>query len=312
MTHTLTARGQDRCTSSNVTATATAICPLLYTPSIALVPNCPATPIPMGTLFVFSGFVTNTGDAILTNVVVFSSQAGQNLPLLGPLDLAPGESAPYTGSLTVPFNTCAVNVTATSQETCAGTWITNTTACPVATTPLLAVTATCPANPVSPGTLLIYSGTVSNAGNITLTDVNVTNDRSGITPVFTAATLAPGESANFFGSYIAPATGPVTSILTARATSLCGAPVMNTASSTCSIITAPGIAAVPTMANGFFTLSFPTKNGESYTVQYKNALRDPTWTDLEKVLGTGGNVPIKDATPVQPPTRFYRVMSTPE
>ena len=98
----------------------------------------------MGSLYVFSGFVTNTGDAILTNVVVFGSQAGTNLTLLGPLDLAPGQSEQYTGSLTVPFNICAVTVTVTSQETCKGTWITNTVSCPVATTALLALTQNCP------------------------------------------------------------------------------------------------------------------------------------------------------------------------
>ncbi len=422
MIDTLTARGQDRCSSSNVSATATAICPLLYRPSILVVQNCPPSPMPMGSVYRFSGYVTNTGDAILTNVLVFSSQAGQNLPLLGPLELAPGESEVYNGSLTVPFNTCAVSVTATSQETCAGTWITNTGTCPIATTPqiavtlacpevpasaggsiiytgtvrnsgdvtlnnvfvlinqsapsrpvmgpitmaegkvtvswtampgvtyglqyrsnlvdsawkdiagyvtassgtaskedfpggasqriyrvrtvsgspvfgpltlapgaassfsasftaptnacsvsgtvtatgwsicgvavtntvsatcpvtttpLLAITQHCPANPVSPGGLLTYSGTVSNAGNITLNNLVVTNNQSGNTPLISVATLTPGGSTNFTGSYIAPATGATTSTSTARATSLCGVPVTNTASSTCPILTSPGIA----------------------------------------------------------------------
>ena len=56
-----------------MTATATAICPMLYTPGIALVQDCPPNLLP-GKRYVVSGFVTNTGDAILTNVVVFSSQ----------------------------------------------------------------------------------------------------------------------------------------------------------------------------------------------------------------------------------------------
>jgi len=116
---TLTARGQDRCSGSNVTATATAVCPLLYTPGIAVVQSCP----PNGTPYMFSGFVTNTGDAMMTNVVVSSSQAGQQLTLLGPLDLAPGQSEPYTGSYTnlqvqdmitvVGVSTCGVAVSNT-------------------------------------------------------------------------------------------------------------------------------------------------------------------------------------------------------
>ncbi|MBI5386997.1 MAG: hypothetical protein HZA90_20175 [Verrucomicrobia bacterium] len=314
MTDTLTARGQDRCSGAQVTATAAAICPLLYTPGIAVVQNCPATPIPMGSLYVFSGFVTNTGDAILTNVVVFSSQTGQNLPLLGPLDLAPGESERYTGSLTVPFNTCTVTVTATSQETCAGTWITNTTTCPVATTPRLALTQFCPVAPVSPGGLIIYSGSVSNAGNITLNHIVVTNDRSGNTPLISVATLAPGASASYTGSYTAPTNATTTSTSTARATSLCGAPVTNTTSSTCVILSQPMIGRVgsppTTYRNGTMTLSFATQIGVSYTVQYKNSLSDPTWTDLQTVSGNGTVMAITDVT-VARPMRFYRVKCTP-
>jgi len=86
------------------------------------VKNCPATAVPVGGLYVFSGYVTNTGDAILTNVVVFSSQAGQNLPLLGPVDLAPGESQVFGGSYTVTTgsNPTTDIVTASGTEVCRG------------------------------------------------------------------------------------------------------------------------------------------------------------------------------------------------
>jgi uncharacterized repeat protein (TIGR01451 family) len=203
MVDTLTARGQDICLVSNVTATATAICPMLYTPGIALVQDCPPYPLPMGGVYPFSGFVTNTGDALLTNVVVFSGQAGQNLPLLGPLDLAPGESAPYTGSLTVPFNTFAVTVTVTSQETCAGTWITNTVSCPVATTERITITESCPPGPVTNGSLVVFGGQVCNTGNITLTNIFVFSSQSSNTLVLGPITLAPGACTTYTGSYIA-------------------------------------------------------------------------------------------------------------
>jgi hypothetical protein len=65
----------------------------------------------------------------------------------------------------------------------------------------------------------------------------------------------------------------------------------------------------PTMVNGIFSLSFPTEPGKSYTVQYKNNLSDPTWTDLETVVGTGGNLNINDPTPAGLPSRFYRIKS---
>jgi uncharacterized repeat protein (TIGR01451 family) len=312
ITDTLTARGQDRCSGSNVIATATAVCPTLYTPGIALVQNCPPKPLPMGSLYSFSGFVTNTGDAILTNVVVFSRQPGQNPPLLGPLDLAPGQSEQYSGSMTVASNICEVIVSATSQETCKGAWVTNTTACPVATTPLLAITQNCPANPVNPGGLLTYNGTVSNAGNITLTNVVVLNDQSGATPVFTAAMLAPGAAANFTGSYVAPTNATTTSTSTAAGQTLCGVAVTSTVSATCSI-TMPlllQIKGAPTAPHGFFSLSFSSENGKSYRVQYKSASNGPTWTDLETVVGTGGTMTLTNLAAAQQ-TRFYRVISTP-
>ena len=70
----------------------------------------------------------------------------------------------------------------------------------------------------------------------------VLNNLSGATPVFTATTLAPGTAANFTGSYTAPASGNATSTSTASAASLCGVAVANSASSTCPILTAPGMA----------------------------------------------------------------------
>jgi hypothetical protein len=65
------------------------------------------------------------------------------------------------------------------------------------------------------------------------------------------------------------------------------------------------------VANGFFSLSFPTQNGISYTVQYKDSLTDPAWTDLETVVGTGANLSIADPAAALRSARFYRVILTP-
>ena len=114
----------------------------------------------------------------------------------------------------------------TARSTC-GFAVTNTASatCPITTTPLLAVTLNCPVAPTIAGNLLTYSGTVSNAGNVTLTNVVVLNNLTGSTPVFTAATLAPGAAANFTGSYTAPANCSSTSTSTATGTSVCGVAV---------------------------------------------------------------------------------------
>jgi uncharacterized repeat protein (TIGR01451 family) len=237
---TLTARGQDQCSFSNVTATATAICPTLYTPGIALVQDCPPNLLP-GSCYCFSGYVTNTGDAILTNVLVFSSalpcQDGlNNLPsgatldgflrpsLLGPIDLAPGQAEPYYGCLIVPSNICEVTISVTSQETCEGTFITNTISCPVTTTPCISITENCQQGPVSIGDTVVFTGYVCNCGNITLTNVFVYSSQPSNSPpritfaligshdslaaisaqwVLGPITLDPGACSNFMGSYIA-------------------------------------------------------------------------------------------------------------
>ena len=73
------------------------------------------------------------------------------------------------------------------------------------------------------------------------------------------------------------------------------------------IIGGPGVPQ-PDYRAGAFSLSFVTQMGVSYTVQYKNSLSDPAWTDLAgmPIAGTGGVLTITDLTGGQP-RRFYRV-----
>jgi uncharacterized repeat protein (TIGR01451 family) len=131
---TLTASGQDHCNGSNVTDTATAVCPLETIPSLNVVEFCPPSPIPMGSTFAFTGFVTNSGEVVLTNVVVVGPLGPRN-PVLGPVTLAPHQAENYSGTYTTVFNTSLVTVSATGQETCGGTLATNSASCAVVTTP---------------------------------------------------------------------------------------------------------------------------------------------------------------------------------
>jgi hypothetical protein len=53
-------------------------------------------------------------------------------------------------------------------------------------------------------------------------------------------------------------------------------------------------------------LSFPTENGFTYQVQYKNNLTDSTWTDLGSALTGNGSVQtVTDAATAA--NRFYHV-----
>jgi hypothetical protein len=119
---TLNARGQDKCSLTTVTARVSDVCPLLTTPGLSITRVCPASPVPVGGLYVFTGAVSNTGDVNLTNVFVFSNQPNAHTPLLGPMELAPGESEEFTGSYTVTDNSnpATDTVTASGLDTCQG------------------------------------------------------------------------------------------------------------------------------------------------------------------------------------------------
>src|SRR6185436_12820269 len=112
-----------------------------------------------------------------------------------------GAVASFTGSYPVPVGCSTTSSsTATGRSIC-GVAVTNTVSatCPILTTPAIEVTLACPATPPPLGGTLTYTGTVKNSGNSTLTNVLVVNNRTGNTPIFTAATLAPGQTANFTG-----------------------------------------------------------------------------------------------------------------
>src|SRR6185369_2532048 len=118
-----------------------------------------------------------------------------------------------------------------------------------------------------------FSGSVSNTGNVTLTNIVVVNSQPvANTPVFTLASLAPGAVANFSGSYLAPTNCSVADTLTASANSRCGAPVSDSASATCPILTTPQIAVTATcpgtavVPGGLITYSGTVRNSGNITL----------------------------------------------
>ena len=61
---------------------------------------------------------------------------------------------------------------------------------------------------------------------------------------------------------------------------------------------------------GTATLSFPTRTGGTYQVQFKGKLTDPTWSPLGGAISGNGSVQsVQD--PVSGSGRFYRVQLTP-
>ena len=103
------------------------------------------------------------------------------------------------------------------------------------THPSITVTKEC-TDATGPGQPIDFSGTVRNDGDVTLNNVTVADDHAGT--VLTIASLAPGASANYSGSYV-PSTSPSTDTVTATGTDALGTAVSDTASATCKISTAP-------------------------------------------------------------------------
>ena len=119
---------------------------------------------------------------------------------------------------------------------------TNSATCPIFTTPAIEVTVFCPTNPVGQGGYLTYSGTVSNAGNITLTNIVVTNNWPFSFVVFTVPSLAPGATTNFTGHYYVPLNCCQAWLTVVASGQGCdGFTVTDTDSHTCAVFTSPGI-----------------------------------------------------------------------
>src|SRR6185369_1266158 len=84
----------------------------------------------------------------------------------------------------------------------------NTQFCPGTNAPGIVVTKACPVGLLQPGQTNVVTGTVTNTGNITLTNVVVTNTIAALgnvsRRVLGPISLAPGAGANFSDSYTIP------------------------------------------------------------------------------------------------------------
>ncbi len=121
--------------------------------------------------------------------------------------------------------TIANSLVVTARDKCSNSNVTagSSMTCNVTPNPAIAVTRNCPATPVSPGGAFNFTGTVRNGGNVTLSNVTVTVNRPAAgTVVYTAASLAPGASASFSGSYTAPWMNARDRHVTVTATDRCG------------------------------------------------------------------------------------------
>jgi uncharacterized repeat protein (TIGR01451 family) len=154
--------------------------------------------------------------------------SGATLPvsILGTVSNSLGSCIQLLTRTWVTTNACNTNV-----ATCSQTVTVTCSNCPV-----IAVTKQCPPWPVPPGGTLAFTGTVTNTGNVALTNVLVVNDQPAPnTVVFGPGALEPGAGAQFGASYRVPPCncGPFVDTLTASGVSPYGAVVTSTFTTTC-------------------------------------------------------------------------------
>jgi hypothetical protein len=204
-------------------------------------------------------------------------------------------------------------LTVTGAGACNGSNVTATAtaACPGITTPQLSVRVDCPPQPPLQGGLFVYSGSVSNSGNVPLTDVLVTDDKTGAIAQISA--LAPLESAAFTGSFTPTNCGPDYAIfVTGSARNACtGAAIADQIGAVCPVIClgqSPSQLVIlnPQLSGNEFQFSLLTENGVNYTVQFTPLLVPANWQELTNIFGNGDTVTITE--PATNSQRYYRIL----
>lgn len=222
--NTATASGTPPAGPAVETGPQSTVTPLTPAPSLALTKSAsPAfsTPPAPGDPLTFSFTITNTGNVTLSGVAV-----ADLLPGLPPIAytwpgaagvLAPGDIA--TASATYPITQADIDAGHVANEAVAGGTTpqgantpsnTADTDTPIAQTSAIALIKSADASgihqPAVVGDPIVYTFTVTNTGNTTLTTVAVTDQLTGLpTPVFTwpgpDGVLLPGESATATAGY---------------------------------------------------------------------------------------------------------------
>ncbi|WP_172148360.1 MULTISPECIES: DUF7507 domain-containing protein [Pseudomonas] len=219
-TDVVTASGSDALTQTPVDASAQATCAADVQPAIAVDKICAANINAGGTGIdvLFSGSVSNTGNVALENVTVVDDNGtpadpGDDVTVLGPITLAPGASAPYSGGFGASgaISTDVVVASATDVVTQTAVQAVAQATCQADVLAAIAVDKICTASINAGGTGIdvLFGGSVSNTGNVALENVTVVDD-SG-TPgvpgddviVLGPISLAPGASAPYNGSFAA-------------------------------------------------------------------------------------------------------------
>ena len=246
-------------TGPAVTATSSLTIQAVETPAISLMKTANVTSFTAsGTPITYSYKVTNTGNVTLNSVSVTDPHVGLSAITCPNASLAPGASETCTASYTTTqadVDAGSISNTGTAHGTPpSGPAVTSTSSVtiPLSAAPAIGVVKT--ANVASysaPGIVITYSYLVTNAGNVSLTAVSVTDPHAGLSAITCPSpSLAPGASETCTATYSTTQldldAGSIPNTGTAHGTPPTGPAVTAASSLTIPAIESPAISLVKT------------------------------------------------------------------
>ena len=156
-----------------------------------------------------------------------------------------------------------------------------------------------------------FSGSVSNCGNIALTNVTVIDNQPVANTVvtnFSNTVLLPNHTFTYSGSYRAMGGLNVDNVTVSGTEFQFDQVVVQTVSSSCSSTCLANNTLFATKADASnLSVSFATETGRTYTVQFTASLSPADWQTLTNLPGDGAVATVLDSsTNAQ---RFYRVLT---
>nr|WP_314844358.1 AraC family transcriptional regulator [uncultured Microbacterium sp.] len=162
-----------------------------------------------GELATFTIRITNTGAGVLRNIVVTDDQANCARDL-GALTLAPLQTTTYTCTATAPSATGYVSTAEATARTVTGGFLaqdSDTTTVLLSAIGLTKTSALAPGGTGRAGDVVIYTFTVTNTGQATLSDIVLTDPLPGLSAITfgtwpgTPGTLTAGQSVTATATY---------------------------------------------------------------------------------------------------------------
>ncbi|MDQ0031677.1 beta strand repeat-containing protein [Arthrobacter bambusae] len=218
----VTPPGASNCPTGSTDSACTVTVPV-QVPGIALVKSVAETALSVGETLHYSLVVTNTGNVTLANVSAAETAftGSGTAPALtcpaGAASLAPGAQVTCAATYVVTqadVDAGKINNTATATGTPpAGPAVTSppsSAAVPATQTPGQSFTKTADASavgsPAKAGDVITYHFSSTNTGNVTLTNVGITDNLAGLSALVytwpgTAGTLLPGQSVTATATY---------------------------------------------------------------------------------------------------------------